>query len=110
MKCLILVLCRIRLHNSPGPSLFDFSFSDAPNVFYWWKVRTAGRPVQPSSSPTEPCCCHGYSAWFSIVLLKYVMPFLKETLSGLDLEYMLLLALDGALHFWIMFTSGFFFG
>ena len=57
------------LFNFPGLLLPDLYY-DAPNVFCWLKVWTAGRPVQhQDSSPMNPCCCDGCSIWFSIVLL-----------------------------------------
>ena len=62
---------------------FVISFYDAPNVFYWWKVWTADRPVQHlDSSPVKLCCCDGCSMWFSIVLLIYPRSSLKTMLYG----------------------------
>ncbi len=58
--------------------LKSFSFNDAPNVLYRWKIWTAGRPIQHlDSSTTKPCCCNSCSMWFWIVLLKYTSPSLK---------------------------------
>ncbi len=51
-------------------SLTYFPFDDAPNVFYRWKIWTAGSPILDSST-TKPCCCNSCSMWFCIVLLKY---------------------------------------
>ncbi len=49
-----------------------FSFNDAPNVCFMWKIWTAGRSVQhPDSSTMKPSCCNSCSMWFCIVLLKY---------------------------------------
>ncbi len=40
-------------------SLMYFSFNDAPNVLYKWKIWTAGRSIQhPDSSTMKPCCCN----------------------------------------------------
>ncbi len=48
-------------------SLTYFSFNDAPNVLYRWKIWTAGRPIQhPDSSTTKSCCCHSCSMWFAL--------------------------------------------
>ncbi len=61
-----------QLLKSSWSSLTYFSFNDAPNVLYRWKIWTAGRPIQhPDSSTTKPCCCNSCSMWFYIVLLKY---------------------------------------
>ncbi len=55
-------------------SLRYFSFNDAPNVLYRWKIWTTGRPIQNlDSSTTKPCCCYSCSVWFCIVLLKYTL-------------------------------------
>ncbi len=49
-----------------------FSFNDAPNVCFMWKIWTAGRSVQhPDSATMKPSCCNSCSMWFCIVLLKY---------------------------------------
>ncbi len=72
-----------QLLKSLWSSLTYFSFNDAPNVLYRWKIWTAGRPIQhPDSSTTKPCCCNSCSMWFCIVLLKYTRPSLKYTSSG----------------------------
>ncbi len=64
-----------QLLKSLWSSLTYFSFNDAPNVLYRWKIWTAGRPIQhPDSSTTKPCCCNSCSMWFCIVLLKYTRP------------------------------------
>ncbi len=48
-----------------------FSFNDAPNILYRWKIWTAGWPIQhPYSSTTKPCCCNSCIMWFCIVLLE----------------------------------------
>ncbi len=61
-----------QLLKSLWSSLTYFSFNDAPNVLYRWKIWTAGRPIQhPDSSTTKPCCCNSCSMGFCIVLLKY---------------------------------------
>ena len=88
----------VQFLNSPRLSLLDFVFYDAPNVFCWWKVWTAGRSVQHlDSSPAKPCCCYGCSVWFSIVLLKYARPSLREMLSGWEhLLLEILFSIDGA--------------
>ncbi len=62
----------LQLLKSLWSSLTYFSFNDAPNVLYKWKIWTAGRPIQhPDSSTTKPCCCNSCSMWFCIILLKY---------------------------------------
>ncbi len=67
-----------QLLKSSWSSLTYFSFNDAPNVLYRWKIWTAGRPIQHlDSSTTKPCCCNSCSMWFSIVLLKYTRPACK---------------------------------
>ena len=47
--------------------------------FSWWKVWTAGRPVQHPDffTITKSCCCDRCSVWSSMVLIKYVRPSLK---------------------------------
>ncbi len=46
-----------QLLKSLWSSLTYFSFNDAPNVLYRWKIWTAGRPIQhPDSSTTKSCC------------------------------------------------------
>ncbi len=61
-----------QLLKSLWSSLTYFSFNDAPNVLYRWKIWTAGRPIQQmDSSTTKPCCCNSLCMWFCIVLLKY---------------------------------------
>ncbi len=65
-----------QLLKSLWSSLTYFSFNDAPNVLYRWKIWTAGRPIQhPDSSTTKPCCCnmnewmrHLYSALLCIAV------------------------------------------
>ncbi len=60
-----------QLLKSLWSSLTYFSFNDAPNVLYRWKIWTAGRPIQhPDSSTTKTCCCNSCSMWFCIFLLK----------------------------------------
>ncbi len=62
-----------QLLKSLWSSLTYFSFNDAPNVLYRWKIWSAGRPIQHlDSSTTKPCCCNSCSMWFCIVLLKYM--------------------------------------
>ncbi len=72
-------------------SLTYFSFNDAPNVLYRWKIWTAGRPIQhPDSSTEKPCCCNSYSMWFCIVLLKYtsrVFPALNFFLAAVRTNF-----------------------
>ncbi len=51
-----------------------------PNVFYGWKIWTAGWPFQyldPSS--TQPWCCNWCSMWSGIVMLENARSSLKET-------------------------------
>lgn len=51
-------------------------FHDVPTVFSWWKVWTACRTLQhPDCSTMKSCCCNRCSMWFSIVLLKYTLPW-----------------------------------
>ena len=51
--------------------------------FNWWKVWTAGKPVQHlDSSTTKQCCCNRCRMWFNIVFLKYARPSLKNMLPG----------------------------
>ncbi len=55
-----------QLLKSLWSSLTYFSYNDAPNVLYRWKIWTAGRPIQhPDSSTTKPCCCNSFalSCW-----------------------------------------------
>ncbi len=54
---------RFQLLKSLWSSLtFYFSFNDAPNVLYRWKIWMAGRPIQHSDSSTmKPCCCNSCS-------------------------------------------------
>ncbi len=60
-----------QLLKSLRSSLMYFSFNDAPNVLYRWKIWTAGRPIQHlDSSTAKPCCCNSCSVWFCIVLLQ----------------------------------------
>ncbi len=60
-----------QLLKSSWSSLTYFSFNDAPNVLYRWKIWTAGRPIQhPDSSTTKPCCCNTWSMWFCIYSSK----------------------------------------
>ncbi len=71
----ILAWYRFQLLKSLCSSLTYFSFNDAPNVLYRWKIWAAGRTIQhPDSSTTKPCCCNSRSMWFCIVLLKYTRP------------------------------------
>ncbi len=50
---------------------YVFSFNDALNVLYRWKIWTAGRPIQHlDPSTVKPCCCNSCSKWFCNVLLK----------------------------------------
>ncbi len=52
----------LQLLKSSWSSLTYFSFNDAPNVLYRWKIWTAGRPNQHlDSSTTKPCCCNSCS-------------------------------------------------
>ncbi len=61
--CFTGFLC-FQLLKSSWSSLTNFSFNDAPNVLYRWKIWTA-RPIQhPDSSTTKPCCCNSCSMWF----------------------------------------------
>ncbi len=61
-----------QLLKSLWSSFTYFSFNDAPNVLYRWKIWTVGRPIHhPDSSTMKPCCCNSCSMWFCIVLLKY---------------------------------------
>ncbi len=70
-------ICFQLLKNS-WSSLTYFSFNDAPNVHYRWKISTAGRPIQhPDSYTRKKCCCNSCSMWFCIVLLKNTRPSLK---------------------------------
>ncbi len=56
-----------QLLKSLWSSLTYFSFNDAPNARYRWKIWTAGRPIQhPDSSTTKPCCFNSCSMWFCI--------------------------------------------
>ncbi len=72
-----------QLLKSLWSSLTYFSFNDAPNVLYRWKIWTAGRPIQHLvSSTTKPCCCNSCSMWFCIVLLKYCLPWNRRRLEG----------------------------
>ncbi len=60
-----------QLLKSLRSSLMYFSFNDAPNVLYRWKIWTAGRPIQHlDSSTAKPCCCNSCSMWFCIVLFQ----------------------------------------
>lgn len=53
--------------------------------FYWWKVWTAGRPVQHLDTSTIKLCCNRCNMQVTIVLLKYAkgLPRKKEWSSGL---------------------------
>ncbi len=56
-----------QLLKSLWSSLTYFSFNDAPNVLYRFKIWTASRPIQhPDSSTTKPRCCNSCSMWFCI--------------------------------------------
>ncbi len=56
-----------QLLKSSWLSLTYFSFNDAPNVLYRWKIWTAGRPIQhPVFSTTKPCCCNSCSMCFAL--------------------------------------------
>ncbi len=58
-----------QLLKSSWSSLTYFSFNDAPNVLYRWKIWTAGRPIQhPDSSTTKPCWCNSRSITQYVVL------------------------------------------
>ena len=86
-SCLLLVWCRILAAQQSWTfvdrTFIYYIFYDAPNVFCWWKVWTAGRPVQClDSSPVKSCCCDGRGMWFNIVLLKYAMPSLKSSMDS----------------------------
>ncbi len=57
-----------QLLKSSWSSLMYFSYNDAPNVLYRWKIWTAGRTIQhPDSSTMKPCCCISCSMWFWIL-------------------------------------------
>lgn len=89
--------CLMQESESSFFSLPELLFDDRPNAFCWWKVWTAGRPVQHlDSSTVKSSCCDGCSMWFSNVLLKYARTFQKETMSGW--EHMLFLNLWYCLH------------
>ncbi len=60
-----------QLLKSLWSSLTYFSFNDAPNVLYRWKIWTAGRSIQhPDSSTMKPCCCNSCSMWFCIYMVS----------------------------------------
>ncbi len=75
-----------QLLKSSWSSLMYFSFNDAPNVLYRWKIWTADRPIQqPDSSTTKPCCCNSCSMWFPSSLARRTRhPWFPTRMSNLD--------------------------
>ena len=68
------------LLNSPWS---HFVFHYVANVLSWWKVWTAGRPLQhPNSSTTKTCSYNRLSMRSSVVLVKYAKHCPKKMLSG----------------------------
>ncbi len=80
----ILPVIGFQLLKSLWSSLTYFSFNNAPNVLYRWKIWTAGRPIQhPDSSTTKPCCCNSCCIWFCIVLLNTQgLPWNRRRMEG----------------------------
>lgn len=59
------------LLNCLRSSLSHLPLYDAPNVFYGWKIWTAGWPFQyPDPSSTQPWYCNWCSMWSGIVMLE----------------------------------------
>ncbi len=74
-----------QLVKSSWSSLTYFSFNDAPNVLYRWKIWTAGRPIQHPDSSTSKLF------HFETVHFKWALAHRTRR------------------HFWTMFTYGFLF-
>ncbi len=72
-----------KLLNCLRSSLSHLPLYDAPNVFYGWKIWTAGWPFQyPDPSSTQPWSCNWCSMWSGIVMLENARSSLKEMTSG----------------------------
>ncbi len=53
----------LQLLKSSWSNLTYFSFNNAPNVLYRWKIWTI---QHPDSSTTKPCWCNSCSMWFAL--------------------------------------------
>jgi len=111
------------LLTAPGSSLLHFKFHHASNIFSWWNVYTAGRPVRHLDSFMQglpwvrcnlngsTCCCKTFLHWWFLSRWSISTQALLSTDNKLDGPSLLLSRRHGVhdfqkeFHIFILLTN-----